>query len=97
MKNSELVAELSKRTELSQQNVRDLLAALGEVVGTCLTNNDSVYFHNFGAFETKKKAERVSVNPANGKRYLVPPKITPVFKPGTTLKEKLKDLPVSNG
>ena len=42
--------------------------------------------------EVKKKAERISVNPSNGKRYLVPPKLVPVFKPGTTVKNKLKEL-----
>ena len=41
---------------------------------------------------TSKKAERISVNPANGKRYLVPPKLVPVFKPGTTVKNRLKEL-----
>nr|WP_301043178.1 HU family DNA-binding protein [Parabacteroides goldsteinii] len=34
----------------------------------------------------------ISVNPASGKRYLVPPKLVPVFKPGATLKSKLKEL-----
>ena len=34
----------------------------------------------------------VSSNPANGKRYLVPPKLVPVFKPGTTVKNRLKEL-----
>ena len=33
-----------------------------------------------------------SVDPANGKRYLVPPKLVPVFKPGTTVKNRLKEL-----
>ena len=46
----------------------------------------------FGQVEVKKKAERISVNPSNGKRYLVPPKLVPVFKPGTTVKNKLKEL-----
>ena len=28
----------------------------------------------------------------DGKRYLVPPKLVPVFKPGTTVKNRLKEL-----
>ena len=34
----------------------------------------------------------VSSRPSNGKRYLGPPKLVPVFKPGTTVKNKLKEL-----
>ena len=55
-------------------------------------DNDTIYLQGFGQFEVKKKAERISVNPANGKRYLVPPKLVPVFKPGTTVKNRLKEL-----
>ena len=82
MKNKELITELSVK----------MLAAFGAVVGSKLADNDAVYLQGFGLFEVKKKAERISVNPASGKRYLVPPKLVPVFKPGATLKSKLKEL-----
>mgnify|MGYP002964598416 CR=1 FL=1 len=57
-----------------------------------LQEGNVVTIQGFGTFEVKKKAERISVNPANGKRYLVPPKLVPVFKPGTTVKNRLKEL-----
>ena len=41
-------------------------------------------------FETKKKMERIMVNPASGQRMLVPPKLVLNFKRNQTLKEKLK-------
>ena len=92
MNNKELTAELSKRMGWTSQEVADALSALSTVVSSRLVDNDTVYLQGFGQFEVKKKMERVSVNPANGKRYLVPPKLVPVFKPGTTLKTKLKDM-----
>lgn len=92
MKNKELITELSKRLEWTSQDVTEMLSALSSVVGSKLVDNDTIYLQNFGQFEVKKKAERISVNPANGERYLVPPKIVPVFKPGTTVKTKLKEL-----
>lgn len=92
MKNKELIAELSDRLEWTSQEVTEMLSALSAVVGSKLVDNDIVYFQGFGQFELKKKTERVSVNPANGKRYLVPPKLVPVFKAGMTIKTKLKDL-----
>ena len=93
MRNKELITNLSKRLGWSNQEVTDMLTGLGSVISSRLTDNDTVYLAGFGQFEVKKKAERISVNPANGKRYLVPPKLAPVFKPGMTLKNKLKELP----
>ena len=40
----------------------------------------------------KKKDERFLANPINNKRYLIPPKLVPVFKPVATLKAYLKTL-----
>lgn len=92
MKNKELMAELANRTGWTSKEVSDMLAALSSVVSSRLVDNDTVYLQGFGQFEVKKKAERISVNPANGKRYLVPPKLVPVFKPGATVKNRLKEL-----
>lgn len=92
MKNKELVTELSGRMGWTSQEVVDILSALGSVISSRLVDNDTVYLQGFGQFEVKKKAERISVNPSNGKRYLVPPKLVPVFKPGTTVRNKLKEL-----
>ena len=92
MKNKELITELATRMGWTTQEVSDTLSALSSVVSSCLVDNDVIYLQGFGQFEVKKKAERISVNPANGKRYLVPPKLVPVFKPGMTVKNKLKEL-----
>lgn len=92
--NKELISKLSTRINCSAQETADLLSALSDVVGAKLVDNDSIYLQSFGLFEVKKRAERVSVNPVNGKRYLVPPKLVPVFKPGTTLKNRLKELDI---
>lgn len=92
MNNKELVSETAKRLGWTQQEVTDMMTTLSSVVSAKLVDNDSVYFQGFGQFEVKKKDERITVNPKTGKRYLVPPKLAPVFKPGTTIKNKLKDL-----
>lgn len=92
MKNKELITELSARMGWTSQEVTEMLSGLSDVVSSRLVDNDTVYLQSFGQFEVKKKMERISVNPSNGKRYLVPPKLVPVFKPGTTLKTKLKEM-----
>ena len=92
MKNKELVTELAARMGWTAQEVAETLSVLSSVVSSRLVDNDTIYLQGFGQFEVKKTAERISVNPSNGKRYLVPPKLVPVFKPGTTVKNKLKEL-----
>ena len=92
MKNKELVTELAARMGWTAQEVAETLSVLSSVVSSRLVDNDTIYLQGFGQFEVKKKAERISVNPSNGKRYLVRPKLVPVFKPGTTVKNKLKEL-----
>lgn len=92
MKNKELVTELAARMGWTAQEVAETLSVLSSVVSSRLVDNDTIYLQGFGQFEVKKKAERISVNPSNGKRYLVPPKLVPVFKLGTTVKNKLKEL-----
>ena len=90
MNNKELTAVLAQRIGCSVKEVAELMAAFSSVVSARLMDNDSINLTGLGQFEVRKKEERVSVNPTNGKRYLVPPKLVPVFKPGSTLKNRLK-------
>ncbi len=92
MKNKDLVKELANRLNWTSGEVSDMMSELSSVIGSHLVDGDIVYLEEFGQFEARKKGERISVNPANGKRYLVPPKLVPVFKPGITVKTKLKEL-----
>ncbi|MDR1781301.1 MAG: HU family DNA-binding protein [Tannerella sp.] len=92
MKETEFTSELSIRLDWRKKDVEKTLDALGEVLGEKLANNDVVSLHGLGQFESRKKQERESVNPVNGQRYFVPPKLIPVFKPVASFKAYLKIL-----
>ena len=92
MNDIELITELAVRLERNKQDIETMLTTLGELMGTKLANNDMISLHGLGQFEARKKAERFSANPANNKRYLIPPKQVAVFRPATTLKNYLKTL-----
>jgi DNA-binding protein HU-beta len=92
MKDTELTNELTVRLNWSKQDVESMLDTLGHVIGERLAGNDTLYLQGLGQFEPKKKAERMTVNPTNGKRYLIPPKLIVGFKPVITLKTYLKSL-----
>ena len=49
-----------------------------------------IAIQGFGSFEVKKKAERISINPASKQRMLVPPKLVLSYRPSNTLKDKFK-------
>jgi DNA-binding protein HU-beta len=92
MKDVELVTVLSKKTNLPPREIIDILSTYYKLIGETLSNGGSININGLGQFEAKKKGERVSVNPTNGKRYLIPPKLTPVFKPASRWKSYLKNL-----
>jgi DNA-binding protein HU-beta len=92
MKDVNVIETMSSRLEWEKKDVERALDALGIIVGEKLANNDVLSLHGLGQFEARKKAERESVNPTNGKRYLIPPKLIPVFKPVASFKTYLKIL-----
>lgn len=53
-------------------------------------DGDTLSIVNFGHFEVKKKAERLSVHPSTQQRMLIPPKLVLTFRPSTTMKDKVK-------
>ncbi len=55
-----------------------------------LQNNNQISLQGFGSFEVRKKTERISVNPTNKQRMLVPPKLVLTYRPSNLLKDKFK-------
>ena len=90
MKEVDLTTELAVRLDWERQDIEIMLVALGELIGDKLAQNDIVSLHGLGQFEARKKAERISA--VNGKRYLIPPKLVPVFRPVSSIKSYIKTL-----
>jgi DNA-binding protein HU-beta/integration host factor subunit alpha len=90
MNNKEFIAELAERTGYTAKDTQKLVNNLIDAMGDAFQADNAVLVPNFGVFETKKKMERVIVNPSTGQRMLVPPKLVLGFKPNQTWKEKLK-------
>ena len=82
MNNKEFTSELSRRLGYTLKDTSELVASLL----ADMTRQGG----EFGTFEVKKKAERISVNPTTKQRMLVPPKLVLTYKPSTLLKDKFK-------
>ncbi len=90
MDNKALTEILAKRLNRKPEDIEKLLEAFIATVKNRCGDLDSVAIPGFGTFEAKKRLERVSINPATGKRMLIPPKVTLSFKPSALLKNKLR-------
>lgn len=73
------------------EDVQRLITSLTNYMGDCLQDEISISISELGTFETKKRLERIIINPATKERMLVPPKLVLNFKPTAAIKEKLKN------
>ena len=92
MHHKSFLEQLQTRLGKDRGEVDRYMSAFLQIMKERCAQMDSVSIQGFGAFEPKKKLERVVVNPASGKRMLVPPKMILAFKPGSAIKTKLKML-----
>ena len=90
MNNKEFTSELSRRLGYTLKDTSELIGSLLSDMIQELEEGNVIAVQGFGSFEVKKKAERISINPASKQRMLVPPKLVLSYKPSNTLKDKFK-------
>ena len=90
MNNKEFITELAERLGYTAKDTQKLVGNLINAMADAFQEDQAVLVPNFGVFETKKKMERIMVNPGTGQRMLVPPKLVLNFKPNQSWKAQLK-------
>ena len=90
MNNKELTSELAERLGYTIKDTSELINSLLASMTQELEEGNMIAVQGFGSFEVKKKAERISINPASKQRMLVPPKLVLSYRPSNTLKDKFK-------
>ena len=90
MNNKEFTSELSRRLGYTLKDTSELVTSLLSDMTRQLEEGNTISIQGFGTFEVKKKAERISINPASKQRMLVPPKLVLSYRPSNTLKDKFK-------
>ncbi len=90
MNNKEFTSELAERLGYTIKDTSELMNSLLSSMIQELEEGNVIAVQGFGSFEVKKKAERISINPASKQRMLVPPKLVLSYKPSNTLKDKFK-------
>lgn len=87
MNNKEYIAELSRHTGFSQDDIQRMVRCVVEGMSQKFDEGIGVSIASFGVFEIKKRMERIVVNPSSGQRMLVPPKIVVTFKAETSARK----------
>ena len=90
MNNKEFTSELAERLGYTIKDTSELMNSSLSSMTQELEEGNVIAIQGFGSFEVKKKAERISINPASKQRMLVPPKLVLSYRPSNTLKDKFK-------
>ena len=90
MNNKEFTSQLAERLGYTIKDTSELMNSLLSSMTQELEEGNVIAIQGFGSFEVKKKAERISINPASKQRMLVPPKLVLSYRPSNTLKDKFK-------
>ena len=90
MNNKEFTSELAERLGYTIKDTSELMNSLLSSMTQELEEGNVIAIQGFGSFEVKKKAERISINPASKQRMLVPPKLVLSYRPSNTLEDKFK-------
>lgn len=92
MKHKELVRAIALKLDLPEDDAERMLQTTVNLIIEQLVEGNSVHFQGFGAFEFKRREERISVHPSSQKRTLIPPKQIVYFRPSAPIKNRLKTL-----
>ena len=90
MDSKSLASHIADTVGREPDEVEILINSLADVIAPSVRDGDAVVVPGFGTFEQKKRLERITIHPATGKRMLLPPKLSIVFKPSAVLRQKVR-------
>lgn len=86
MNKEELVQEISKKANVTQKEVAEVLSSLVDTIQKTVAKGKKVTLVGFGTFEPRKRAARTGRNPQTGKELKIPAKTVPAFSAGKKFK-----------
>lgn len=90
MTKKEIVRLVSEKTELSQQQTKEIVQKTFESIIEVLMKDGRIELRNFGVFEVKLRAARNARNPRTGVEVWVDEHETVAFKPGKLMVQKVQ-------
>ena len=90
MNKTELIAAVAEKAALSKKDSEAAVNAALCTITEALKNDEKVQLVGFGSFETKKRPERVGMNPRTKETVKIAASKVPAFKAGKALKDAIK-------
>lgn len=90
MNKQELINKTAEKSGLSKKDAELAVNSIFESIEGALGAGEKVQIIGFGTFETRERAARNGRNPQTGQVIEIPAAKAPAFKPGNSLKEKVK-------
>ena len=87
---ADLVDLVAESTDMKKKDVKEVMDAMLEKISAHLDQNDKVQLTGFGTFEVRKRKARTGVKPGTTEKIKIPASKYPAFKPGKSLKERVK-------
>ncbi|HNV72053.1 MAG TPA: HU family DNA-binding protein [Candidatus Ozemobacteraceae bacterium] len=87
MKKIELVKEIARNTNLSQNQAAQALEATIDIIKTALRKKEEIRLVGFGSFKVTTRQSRMGVNPQTKKAIKIPATNVAKFVPGKELKD----------
>ena len=89
MNQSELIAAVAEKSELSKKDAEKVVKAFTDVVMDELKKGEKIQLVGFGTFEVAERAARTGRNPRTGEDMPIPASKSPKFKAGKAFKDVL--------
>ena len=86
----QLIAEVARRTSLTQPQVQEALGGILEVVAETMAEGDAITLVGFGRFEANEHRPR-TVQGRDGKTYHVEGRLVPSFRPYPSLRRRVQE------
>lgn len=92
MTKSDLINQVSERTNLPKKRAEDIVNAFFDSMMDALLNDERIEVRGFGSFSIREYDARVGRNPRTGQKVEVDEKKSVHFKVGKELRERVAEV-----
>lgn len=87
---AELINMVADDTGMKKKDVKEVMDAMLDRISSKLDDDQKVQLTGFGTFEVRERKARTGVKPGTTDKIEIPSSKYPAFKPGKSLKERVK-------
>lgn len=87
---AELIGRVAEETGMKKKDVKEVVDTMLDQISSELDRDQKVQLTGFGTFEVRERKARTGVKPGTTDKIEIPSSKYPAFKPGKSLKERVR-------